>query len=93
MSRAGDGQPQRGRRQEVALWFQAWVVAQGMVKGALSVTSALGCEVSEAHPGRNVWLLEIWFHSLEERSESEVHHGICHCVGDHVNSSHGGKNP
>lgn len=36
----------------MASWFQTWAVAQGTAEGALSVTSALGCEVSEARPGR-----------------------------------------
>lgn len=72
-SRAGGSWPRRVRQKKVASWFQTWAVAQGTAEGALSVTSALDCEVSEARPGGTVRSLEMWFHSLEERSESEVH--------------------
>lgn len=51
-SRAGGSWPRRVRQKKVASWFQTWAVAQGTAEGALSVTSALGCEVSEARPGR-----------------------------------------
>lgn len=61
-----------------------------MVGRMLSDASLLSCGLSDIRPGGGVRWLELWFHSLEERSGSEMQpRGILQCIGDPVNSGHG----